>query len=108
MDKITINDFTELIMYRVPLRAKNSKGQVVESWTNYRKALVRIDAGNSDEFKEGEKIFLPGTLTISAHNESFLTNTWRISYLGDEYNILSITPTPNRMFVSIRATKIFD
>jgi len=108
MDKISINNFQEYIMYRQPARLKSDKGQVKEIWTDYRKALVEIVQTNNDERKEGDRINLPGTLIINAHYDSGINTTFRVVYGTDIYNITSITPVQNRLFMVVRADKVFD
>jgi len=107
-DAISLREFNELIMFRQPVRTKSAKGQVKETWTDYRKALVKIVESGNDEQKEGDRMNLPGVLTISGHYDSGVTSTFRILWNSIEYNITSITPVQNRRFMVIRAEKVFE
>lgn len=95
-------------MFRQPARVKSTKGQVKETWTDYRKALVEIILSGNDEKREGERMNLPGLLTINAHYDSGVNTTFRITYNNEDYNILSVTPVQNRLFMVVRAEKVFD
>lgn len=107
-DAISLKDFNELIMFRQPDRVKSGKGQVKETFTDYRKALVKIVESGNDEQKEGERMNLPGVLTISGHYDSGVNSTFRVLLNTVEYNITSITPVQNRRYMVIRAEKVFD
>lgn len=107
-DAISLKDFNELIMFRHPDRVKSGKGQVKETFTDYRKALVKIVELGNDEQKEGERMNLPGVLTVSGHYDSGVNSTFRILWNSVEYNITSITPVQNRRYMVIRAEKVFD
>jgi len=107
-DLISVKDFNELIMFRQPARVKSDKGQVKETWSDYRKALVKIVESGNDEKEEGERMNLPGVLTISGHYDSGVKNTFRIIWNTVEYNIISIAPIQNRRFMILRADRVFD
>ncbi len=105
---ISLSEFNELIMFRKPDREKTSKGQVKESWIDYRKALVSIDQSGNSEKKEGKRMNLPGTLSIAGHYESGIDTTFRILWNSVEYNILSITPDQHKRYMEIVAEKVFE
>lgn len=107
-NEITLSDFDELIMFRKPYRDKSSKGQVKETWTDYRKALVSIDQSGNVEKKEGKRMNLPGSLSIAGHYDSGVDTTFRILWNSEEYNILSITPDQHRRYMEITAEKVFE
>jgi head-tail adaptor len=107
-DAISVREFNELIIFRQPDRIKSGKGQVKETWTNYRKALVKIIESGNDERKEGDRINLPGVLTVSGHYDSGVNSTFRIIWNTVEFNITSITPVQNRRYMVIRAEKVFE
>lgn len=105
---VSVKDFNELIMFRQPSRDKSTKGQVKETWTDYRKALVKVIESGNDEQKEGDRMNLPGVLTISCHYDSGVDTTFRVLWNTVEYAITSITPVQNRRFMVIRAEKVFE
>lgn len=107
-DAISVREFNELIMFRQPDRVKSGKGQVKETFTDYRKALVKIVESGNDEQKEGDRMNLPGVLTVSGHYDSGVNSTFRVIWNSVEYNITSITPVQNRRYMVIRAEKVFD
>ena len=107
-ESISVKDFNELIMFRQPSRGKSSKGQVKETWTDYRKALVEIIESGNDEQEEGNRMNLPGVLTISGHYDSGVNTTFRVLRNTVEYAITSITPLQNRRFMIVRAEKVFE
>ena len=107
-DAISLRDFNELIMYRQPSRAKSAKGQVKETWTDYRKAIVKIIESGNDEQKEGDRMNLPGVLTISGHYDSGVNTTFRVLWNSVEYAITSITPVQYHRFMVVRAEKVFE
>lgn len=108
MDPISVRDFKELIQYRQPLRTKTSKGQVIETFVDFRKALVKITESGNEERQEGERMNLPGTLTIAGHYDSDIDTLFRITWNAIEYNITAITPAQNRRFMVVTATKVFE
>lgn len=107
-DAISLREFNELIMFRQPDRVKSGKGQVKETFTDYRKALVKIVESGNDEQKEGDRMNLPGVLTVSGHYDSGVNSTFRVLWNSVEYNITSITPVQNRRYMVIRAEKVFE
>lgn len=107
-DPIKIAEFNELILFQAPVRTKSTKGQMKETWSDYRKAIVKIDRSNMDERLQGDRINLPGNLLITGHYDSGLTTKHRISFESEYYNILSIEPLQARRFMRLNATKIFD
>ena len=105
---ISLSSFNELIMFRQPSRDKSPKGQVKETWIDYRKALVSIDQSGNSEKKEGKRMNLPGTLSIAGHYDSAIDTTFRILWNLVEYNILSITPDQHKRYMEIVAKKVFE
>lgn len=107
-NEISLSDFNELIMFRQPDRVKSGKGQVKEIFTDYRKALVSITQRGNFEKKEGERMNLPGTLSIAGHYDSGVNTTFRILWNSTDYNITSITPDQHRRYMEITAEKVFE
>lgn len=105
---ISLSDFNELIMFRQPNREKSAKGQVKETWSDYRKALVSITQLGNAEKEEGKRMNLPGTLNLEGHYDSGIDTTFRILWNSTEYNITSITPDKFRRFMEITAEKVFE
>lgn len=107
-DKLSIGEFNQLIMFRQPAAAMSGKGQVKETFTDYRKALVKIEESANEERKEGDRLNSPGALTITGHYDSGVLNTFRLIWNTVEYNITAITPDANHRFMVVRAEKVFD
>jgi hypothetical protein len=107
-ESISLREFNELITWRQPDRDKSSKGQVKETWTDYRKALVKIFESGNEEQKEGQRMNAPGVLNISGHYDSGVDLTFRVIWNNVEYAVTSITPVQNRRYMIVKAEKIFE
>lgn len=105
---ISIGSFNELIMFRQPEREKSGKGQVKETWSDYRKALVNIDQYGNSEKEEGKRMNVVGSIRVEGHYDSGINNTFRIQWNSTDYNILSIVPDANRRFMEITAEKVSE
>jgi SPP1 family predicted phage head-tail adaptor len=103
-----INQLSELITFRKPTRAANGKGQRVETFTDYLKALVKVEQVPVNETVDGERINVPNTFQFTGYNYSAVDETFRVMYDGTEYEIVSPPERFNRkIFMRIKVVKVF-
>ncbi len=101
-----INQMTELVMFRKPIRIKGSKGQYVETFADFRKAFVKVERLGGEETVETERIVVPDSFLFTGYNYSEIDETYRINYEGSEYNILSIERFNRRLFMKVKVIRV--
>lgn len=105
-EQINIGDFNEQVTWRQPTAAKDSKGQVIRSFVDYRTDWVAIAHGAQSEAETANKMGTTDSLTITAHYEAAIDNTWQAVYNGNEYNLMPPMLINNRRFMKINAIKL--
>ena len=103
-----INQMSELVMFRKPTRTQNSKGQYIETFVDFRKALMKVERVSGEEVSEGERVNIPEVFQFSGYNYSEVDETYRVSYDDVEYNILFNPERFNhKLFMRFKAIKVF-
>jgi len=103
-----INQMNEYAMLLKPTREKSESGQYVETYSDYKKILAKIERNSSGEDEDGKRLDLSEVLTFTCFNYSGVDATYRVLYEGVEYGLLENPELFNyRIFMKFSAAKVF-
>ena len=105
-ENINIGDFNEQLTWLQPTETKDSFGQVIRSFVDYRTDWVEVSPAGQSETETANRLNASEILVFTTHYDPAMESTWQVRYNNNEYNILKPIPVNGYRFMKTTAYKL--